>query len=149
MKNFFSMVYESWIGLYNSNFDLIFTNLFEHGGYITLGFTFILIPIILWSIFYFLWKYPYGKLWHWFLWLIVSAIIVSIISYSIANTEIFASGNQALNDAIADETTGYKNYASSLPLSYALYNGLFAIIIGIICSFLMKQISKVQIHLPI
>ena len=148
MKEFFSMVYESWIGLYHSNFDLIFTNLFEHGGYIRLGFTFILVPLILWFAFYYFWKYPYGKIWHWILWLAVSGIIVSIISYSIANTEIFASNNQALNNAIADDSTGYKNYAESLPFSYALYNGLFAIIIGIICSFLMKQFSKVQIHLP-
>jgi len=148
MKDFFSMVYESWLDLFNAKFNLIFTNFYDNGGYIKLGVTFILVPLILWFAFYYFWKYPYGKIWHWLLWLVVSGIIVSIISYSIANTEIFASNNQALNDAIADESTGYKNYAGSLPLSYALYNGLFAIVIGSICSFLMKQFSKVQIHLP-
>jgi len=148
MKEFFSMIYESWLGLFNSSFSLIFDNLFEHGGYIKLGVTFILVPLILWFAFYYFWKYPYAKLWHWIVWLAITAIIVSAITYSIANTEIFASNNQALNDAIADETTGYKNYAASLPFSYAIYNGLFAIVVGLIYSFIMKQFSKVQIHLP-
>jgi len=148
MKEIFATVYETWFGLYNQAYDLIFKTLFDNGGYMKFGLSFILIPFICWYIFYYIWKYPYGKIWHWLIYLLVTLILVFGITYSIANMSIFASDNQALNDAIADASTGYKNYADSLPLLYALYNSLFALIVGFICSLIMKQFSKIQIHLP-
>jgi hypothetical protein len=75
-------------------------------------------------------------------------LIVLGTTYGIANTEIFGSDNQALNEAIADASTGYADYADSLPLKYALANSLLALIISIIYSLIMKQFSKIQLHLP-
>lgn len=148
MKDILAPIYEKLFGLYDQNFSLVFDHLYNNGGYLKFGFSFILIPLILLGVFYYVWKYPYGKILHWLLWLVVIIIIVFGMTYSIANTEIFASGNQALNAAIDDASTGYKNYASSLPLQYALYNSLLTLVIGIIYSLILKQFSKIQIHLP-
>jgi hypothetical protein len=148
MKEFFAWIYDTVFGIFNNGCFEIFNHLFNNGGYIKFGLSFILIPLVCWFLFYYFWKYPYGKIWHWVLWLVVTILIISGITYGIANSEIFGSDNQALNELMADESTGYANYAATLPLKYALANSLLTIAIGIIYSLFMKQLSKVQIHLP-
>jgi len=148
MKDIFAPIYESLFGLYDSKYSLIFDALYNDGGYILFGLTFILIPFVLWGVFYYLWKYPYGKFWHWLLWLVLSAIIVSMVTWGLANSEIFASKNQILIDALADAESGYEQFAKNLPMKYAIYNGILSIVIGFVYSIIMKQFSKIQIHLP-
>jgi beta-lactamase regulating signal transducer with metallopeptidase domain len=148
MKETFGSIYDTLFGIFNNDFFLVFQHLFENGGYIKLGFSFILIPLVFWLLFYYLWKYPYARIWHWLVWLLISIVTVMGITYGIANAEIFNSNNQALNEAIADESNGYEDYVSSLPLKYAMVNCLLAAITGFIYSLLLKQFSKIQIHLP-
>lgn len=149
MKDLFAPIYETWFGLYNQNYDLIFTTLYNDGGYVKFGLIFTLIPLILWLLFYYVWKYPYGRIWHWLVWLLITFIIVFGLTWGLANSEIFASSNQGLIDALADPTSGYEVYGSSLPIKYALINGSLSIIVSIIYSLIMKQFSKIQIHLPL
>ena len=148
MNEFFGTIYDALFGIFNNLYFLIFQHLYENGGYIKLGLSFILIPLVCWLLFYYLWKYPYGKLWHWLVWMAVIVLIVFGATYGIANTEILGSDNQALNEAIADASTGYGDYAATLPLKYAMANSLVALIIGFVYSLIMKQFSKIQLHLP-
>lgn len=148
MKDIFATIYETWFQLYDSQFDLIFRTLYYDGGYIMFGLSFILIPLILWLLFYYVWPNPYGKFWHWLVWLIIIFLIVVGLTYGIANNEIFVSDNQALNDALADPESGYEQFAKTLPLKYALFNGILTIGVGFIYSLILKQFSKIQIHLP-
>jgi energy-coupling factor transporter transmembrane protein EcfT len=148
MKDIIATIYEKIFGLYNADFTLIFDHLYDNGGYVYIGWSLCLISLICSLLFYYVWKYPYAKKWHWLLWLILTMIIIFGVTYGITNLEIFASNNQALNDAIADVDTGYNDYATSLPWQYALYNGFLAGLLGFIYSLAMKQFSKIQIHLP-
>lgn len=148
MKDLFAPIYEKMLGIFHQDYVLIFDQLYDKSGYIKLGLSFFLIPLICWFLFYYFWKYPYGKIWHWLVWLFITVVIVSSISYGIANTEIFASDNQALNSAIAASSTGYQKYAEMLPLKYALYNGLLTLIVGFLYCLVMKQKSRIQMHLP-
>jgi hypothetical protein len=148
MNEFFGKIYDTLFGIFNNLYFLIFQHLYDNGGYVKLGLSFILIPLVCWLLFYYLWKYPYGKLWHWLVWMAVTVLIVICATYGIANTEILGSDNQALNEAIADASTGYGDYAATLPLKYAMANSLLALIIGFIYSLIMKQFSKIQLHLP-
>ena len=147
MKDIFATIYETWFQLYDSQFSLIFDTLYN-AGYIMFGLSFILIPLILWLLFYYVWNYPYGKLWHWLVWLIITFLIVAGSTFGIANNEIFVSVNQALIDALADPESGYEQFAKTLPLKYALFNGILTNGVGIIYSLVLKQFSKIQIHLP-
>ena len=148
MNNFFATIYETIFGLYDSQFSRIFDTLYDNGGYNLLGITFIFIPLIMFAGFYFLWRYPYGKIWHWFLWLIIAFLITSSISWGISNNEIFLSDNQALIDALSDPETRYEEYANTLTIKHAFFNGLLSIASGFIWSLLLKPFSKIQIHLP-
>jgi len=148
MKDIFAPIYETWFGLYNQTYDLIFTTLYNDGGYIKFGLTFVLIPLICWLLFYYAWRYPYGRVWHWLVWLIFVTLIVLGVTWGIANSEILASTNQDLIDALADNESGYEVYANSLPLKYAFINAGLTVIISFIYSLIMKQFSKIQIHLP-
>jgi len=85
---------------------------------------------------------------HWIIWLVVIVAIVFGTTWGIANSEIFASSNPDLNNAIADPKSGYEAYAQTLPLKYATINSILTVGITIIYSFVMKQFSKVQAHLP-
>ena len=148
MKELFGSIYDTLFGIFNNDFFLVFQHLFDNGGYIKLGLSFILIPLVFWLAFYYLWRYPYARIWHWLIWLLISILTVMVITYAVANAEIFNSNNQALNEAIADESTRYESYVSSLPSKYALVNSLLAAVLGFIYSLLLKQFSKIQIHLP-
>jgi hypothetical protein len=144
----FAPIYEKLFGLYDSDFSLIFDHLYDKGGYIEFGLLFILIPLVCWSFFYYVLKYPYGRIIHWLLCLIITIVVVSGSTYGVVRSEIFASNNEALNNAIADASTNYETYVSSLSLKYAIFNGLLSGVWGFVCSLVMKRFSKIQIHLP-
>ena len=144
----FSGIYETIFGIRDDKFSLIFSTLYNEWGYIKLGLTFLFIPLLSWFLFYYVWRYPYGKLWHWALWFLISGIVVFGCTWSLANTIILASNNQQLIDALNDPQSGYKQYASDLPLIYAMINTSLALVLGFICSLIFKQLSKIQMHLP-
>lgn len=148
MNDFFATIYETVFGRYDAQFELIFAELYENGGYILLGLSFFAVPLFLFLGFYFLWKYPYGRLWHWVFWLLITFIITGGIAWGIASNEIYSSDNQALNEALLDPESGYMSYAATLPPKYALINGGLSLILGFIYSLMLKQFSKIQIHLP-
>lgn len=148
MKEFFAAIYDTWFGVFNQQYILIFRNLFDEGGYIMFGLCFIFIPLILWLFFYYVWNNPYGKFWHWLFWLIIISLLVAGTTWVIASHEIFGSSNQMLNDALTTPGSGYNDYAQSLPIKYAIINGFLTLVISFIYSLIMKQFSKIQIHLP-
>ena len=148
MKKFFSMIYETWFQFYDPQFELIFDTLFQEGGYVQMGMAFLLLPILLWVVFYYVWKSPYGKFFHWFLWLLAVAVSVGGLCGVLFDNSIYDSGNQELIDALADQESGYSDYAFSLPLKYALANAGLSVVMSFIYSLILKQKSKLQIHLP-
>ncbi len=148
MRDIFAALYETVFGIYDSQFSLIFNTLYDDGGYVKLGLTLFLAPLFLWSLFYYAWKNPYGKFLHWFVWLVISFLIVGGVTWGIANNEIFVSNNQALIDAIDDPNSGYKQFAQTLPLNYTWVNGALTLILGFVYSIILKRWSKIQIHLP-
>jgi len=148
MKNIFAPIYETWFSIYEPNYRLLFDTLYNGNGYIYLGLSFIIIPLICWYLFYYTWKFPYGNFLHWLLWMLIAVVIVFASTWSIANSEIFASNNQKLIEALNDPETGYKEYATSLPTMYGSINSLMALLLGFIFALFMKRYSKVQTHLP-
>ena len=148
MRELIAIIYENRLEIYEAEFKLIYYTLFEDGGYTFLGLTILLVPLTMFIAFYFLWQYPYGKLWHWLLWLLITIVLTSGISWGISNNEIFLSDNQELMKALNNQNSGYEEHANTLPNTYAFYNGLFSIVVGFIYSLFMKQFSKIQIHLP-
>lgn len=146
MNSFFAFIYDTLFGVYDQNYDLVYTHLFDNGGYTYFGLIFLLIPIAGWLLFYFVWNYPYGKFIHWLIWLLVVTLITMGATYGVADAQIFSSSNQELNDALAEVL--FSDYCSSLPMTYTLINGLLAAIVGILSSLILKRFSKVQIHLP-
>lgn len=148
MNDLFATLYETLFGLYDAQFSLIFDTLYQDNGYRLLGWCFLLVPLLMFGVFYFLWKNPYGKFWHWLLWLFAAFLVTGGVSLGISNNEILLSEDQALIDALADAASGYEAYAKSLPLRYALFNGLLGMVTGFAYSLVLKQFSKIQIHLP-
>ncbi len=148
MNELFAAMYESLFGIYNASYPEIFSTLYDYGGYVKLGLIFLLVPLVFWGVFYLLWRYPYGRVWHWLLWLLLSAVTILVVSWLTAKSAIFDSGNQALVDALADPESGYKAFAAPLPLRYALINSGLALVVGFVYSLILKPFSKIQMHLP-
>lgn len=147
MKDIFATLYETLLGIFSNQFNVIFNTLYG-GGYTYLGITFLLIPLIFFFLFYFVWNNPYGGIWHWLVWLIITALVTFGLAWILSNELIFNSNNQQLRDLLANQDSGYEDYALTLPIKYAIWNAVFAIILGFIYSLIMKQFSKVQTHLP-
>lgn len=144
----FSTLYETLFGIYYEKYQLIFSTLNENGSYLKLGLLFIIIPLVLWCIFYFVWRYPYGRKWHWGLWLVITGIIVLICTWQMSKSEIFVTSNQQLYDALNDPQSGYNQYAQRVINKYSAVNFLLSLVLGFVYSLFLKQYSKIQMHLP-
>ncbi len=148
MNDLFANIFEVWFRIYDSNYVLIFRTLFTENVYGTFGGLSLVIPLILIFPFYFIWKYPYANFWHWLLWVIIISLVQAAIAWAIYEDTIFLSTNPDLQDALASQETGYNDYANSLTKKYALISGFLALIFSFLYSLILKQFSKVQIHLP-
>lgn len=146
IKEIFAAVYEIWV--YDPQFNLIFRTLFDEGSYVLFGLVFISVPLLMWTLFYFAWKYPYGKYWHWLMWMAITMISAAAITYGTANSEIFASSSQSLIGALQDKSSGYFDFASILPIRYAAINAGYSMVLGFAYSLIIKRYSKIQLHLP-
>jgi hypothetical protein len=74
--NFLSMPLQQFMktnysGCGTRNLNLFSINYIMKGGILPWADIFIFIPIIGMALFYFLWQYPYARLWHWLVWLAV------------------------------------------------------------------------------
>jgi len=134
--------------LYSSKFPLIFDVLYHNGIYNYLGLMFVLIPFFFMFLFYYLLKYPYLKFWHWLVYLLLIGLVTGVVSGVFVSNAILSSGNQLLNEALADSSSGYQQYANGLPFKYAFYNILLGLLFGFIGSLIIRPWSKIQIHLP-
>lgn len=148
MNDFFARIYESWCQLYDSAspFVLLFDAFFEGKAYLQMGLAVLLLPLLLWALFYFFWQSPYGKIGHWILWLFVVAGVVGVVTYSLANNVIQTSGDIDLANELSNEE--FQNYFTNLLLKYAFVNAGISFIVSLIYSLIIKQKSKMQIHLP-
>lgn len=146
ISNFFAMVYETWFSIYNQNFNVVHTALYDSSSYFWIGISSLIIPIIVCLFFYFLWMFPYGKWYHWLIWMLGSSFLVLCCTFAISNLILFDPNNPILNNAYGDLPT--YNYASSLPIKYGVCNFFIAFAAGFFISIICKQFSKIQTHLP-
>ena len=139
LNDAFAAIYENrFFGIFDAKYQPIFRKLFDEGGYTSMGLIFILIPIGLMALFYFLWKYPYGKYWHWLIWLGISTIVVA--------TSTIGFANSLLAVYLTDSET--VDFTSSIITRYAIINAVLGVIVAFLISLLFKRLSKIQKHLP-
>jgi hypothetical protein len=148
MKDFFASIYETLFGIYNSSYQLIFDTLYDNNVYFWFVIISLVIPLIACVIFYYSYKNPYATLFNWALFMGSSIVIALMITSALASYEIYASSASLIKE-LNNPSSTYQNYASLLPLKYALVNFLLAAFSCIIFSLIFKQRSKVQTHLPI
>lgn len=147
LSDMFGTIFDTIFGIYDPSFhNPVFQHLYESGFYILLGLVFLIIPIILLSLFYFLWKYPYGNIWHWLIWSFIILIVVFLVSFGISDSFILNSNNPEMHNCY--NLSECYNYIGSLPLKYSLANTSISLIIILIISLIIKRYSKIQTHLP-
>jgi len=134
--------------LYDVDYYVIYETLYETGAYGALAAFAAGPALALFTAFYFLWTYPYGKFWHWAFCLGLSLLITMIGSYVWVYNELFYSYNNELIALLNDPETGYDYYASSLPWNYSFINGAIGALVAFIFSLGIKRFSKIQMHLP-
>lgn len=150
MSSIFAPFYEFFF--YDQNYQLIFDQLYQGPGYFWMGILLTLFPVALLIPFYWDYKFsfrnPYYGVKTWILWLLVSALIISILTYLFAYQFIFATDNDNLNLALNDPNLKYEEYAKYLIWMYTLLNGFGSLVVSFIHSLWMKQFSKLHIHIP-
>ena len=145
LNDFFVALYEKFgiIGPFGEIFNVLYLN----NSYLYLGMLFIIIPLIGSILFYFFYKNPYSKWFHWVFLLIVVLIIVLISTIERANRYIFASPDIQLINLLNDNMQAYA-FAQSLVIKFVIANSILATLTFIIFSLIAKQFSKHQGHLP-
>lgn len=138
MNNLFASFYEIVNSIWLQDYDYIFRYLYDSAAYASMGWFLILLPIGLLSMFYFLWRYPYGHVWHWLIWILVIGLVTGGVTYGFCHTR--------LAEYLATPET--EEYASSLVFRYALSNTIYATVLGALHSLWMSRFSKIQMHLP-
>lgn len=132
--------FENILGFFINQFSFIFQEMYDAGGYSKMGLILIFIPLILLLIFYFLWKYPYGRLWHWLVLISIAAIFAAGITYGTTRL--------TLVDYILSSDQDVANFAQNLVIKYSFLNGFLSLLVSFLWSLLLKQFSKIQMHLP-
>ena len=133
-------ILEDKLGLFDSNYQYIFDSMLEYGVYNKIGLSFIGVTLLMMAAFYYLYKNPYAKITHWFLALIISAVIGSWMTYSLSRN--------GLAEYILDSDQAVVSFTNNLILAYTGINFVLALIFGFIASFALRLGSKVQPHLP-
>jgi len=150
MSSIFAPFYELFF--FSQNYQLIFDQLYEGPGYFWMGILLTILPVGLLIPFYWDYKFsfrnPYYGVKIWIIWLIVSAFIVSSLTYMFAVQFIFNTSNENLNIALSDPNLKYEEYAKYLIWMYTLLNGFGSLVVGFIHCLWMKQFSKLHIHIP-
>ncbi len=148
-SDWFATIYDRVFNIFNNDFqEPVFQYFFDSGFYIALGVIFTLVPLALMAIFYFWWKYPYGKWWHWLIWCAITTLLVLGGTFGYANH--FIIGSDAQEMITCYNVPECSDYIKGLPIEYAKANAFLALIVGFIGSLILKQFkfSKVQTHLP-
>lgn len=152
MRDFFAMIYEIEGLIFKPDFLFLFKELFLGNGYILLGLSLLFIPLLSFMLFYwdsrFPWGNPYRKKFNWFLWLVLTAAILTGVSYAIVFPALFYSSNPVLIDAMKDPATGYAVFAAGLTVKLSILNGVYSLLVGFLWSLLIKQKSVLHIHIP-
>lgn len=148
MNKLFAAFYENWMGIFNQQYNLIFRSLYDGSGYFLLSLPVYSLSLLFLALFYLVWKYPYAKWWHWLLWLVFILVVIGGSTYGIFMQQIFQSNNPDLIAALYNPDTGYENFAYRVVWEYVQVNVFFAGVLGVCYSLLLKQISKIQKHLP-
>lgn len=142
-----SNLYYFLLDAFASDYELFYGVFDSSNVYILLFLTGFLLPLLLWTIFYFLVNYPYTKMFHWIFVMLIILIAVFGISYSQVNITIVGSTSDDFNNLLASDQVA-QDVANSLPIYFGLLNVLYAFISSIFYCFVLKRFSKIQMHLP-
>lgn len=161
MNDLIANLYEGLF--YNSDYQVLFDFLYQIGGlfngYNVMALIFIVLPILVWSIFYFIYKKPTAGLSTWIFWWIGIALLVGGVTYWFLFERIFSTiadnfntddGNlvKKLLNYFEDPNSGYSSFANNTIIYLSLYNALLSLVWGFIYSIIIKRWSKQFIHLP-
>jgi hypothetical protein len=135
MNDFFEQIFYEYPFLYNGDYT---TALSKNSFFINLGLLMIVIPIVIMAVFYFINKYPYGKLWHWLIAWVVSGALVAIISYNLLNEELAV---YILSPSEFPDAGGFV-------MNLVWANLVYSLVVGFIISFVYKQVPGPQSTLP-
>ena len=147
ISEWFATIYDRLFNIFHPDFQSpVFQYLLDSGFYIMIGLISLLIPFSLMAVFYYLWKYPYGKWWQWLIWYFIIVWVVFGWTFGYANQFINASDAQEMIPCYNVQACA--DYIKGLPIEYAKANIFLSLIVGFFCSLILKQFSKVQPHLP-
>lgn len=146
MNTAFATLYENII--FNSDHSALFNHLFELYKYTDFGLTMLIVPIIFLVLFYFMWRNPYGKKWHYFTWLLISSVLVFGITYYIVFIAVIDSGDPQIQDLLYDSSNGFESFAYQYFIKISLLNSALSFVLGFLLSLVMKRFSTLQTHLP-
>ncbi len=132
--------FENIFGIYDDRFSIVFQNFYQYGGYNDMGLLLIGVPLIISGLFYLVWKYPYGTIFHW--------IIMIVITACIAAGSTYGTTRLALADSLISPDPNIVDFTNLLVLKYTLLNALLSLLVSFLYSLVLKQFSKVQMHLP-
>jgi hypothetical protein len=112
--------------------------LFKSDSYTLIGMTFICLPVLLLTGFYYAWNPTFGRWYHWLLTLFLSTIAVAGISYGILGSSL----------ARYFDNPDYKDLNRFI-IKFILLTCLYAFITGVAFSFLLKLRSSNNRNNPI
>lgn len=143
----FGWIFDTLFGIFKTEFQSpVFQYFLDSDFYTNLGLIFILTPLIMFVLFYYGWRYPYGKWWHWLIWYIIILIIVYGGTFFYAREFILSSNSQEMIACYDVEQCA--KYIKNLHFEYAKANTICSAVVGFLGSLVLKQFSKVQTHLP-
>lgn len=127
--------------VFKNEYDYIFDLLYNKSSYGDMFIISLTVPIVLYLVFYYLIRLPYLTILHW----LIVLLIVILLTFGFE----FAYLRDVLSEYLMSGDYEEAEYTSNLIYFYSFLNVGFSIIFGIVFSFILKQWSKMYMHLPI
>lgn len=148
LKDFFVYIYESvyYDQAYREVFDILYGNSIIC-GYFWLFCIAFFIPVVCMGLFYFVWKYPFGKWYHWFIWSGITVLISGLTTRKFLY-EILSIPLRDFSYGDGGGVWTVNEFTDKLIREYTLLNSLYSILIILVFTLVFKQFSTHQAHLP-
>ena len=134
---FFEVVFDKYV----DQFSYIFTHIYDNNGYDMMFLILIGIPLLFFLVFYYLCRNPYFTKTSWAIVLGISTLVVIGATYGYSR--------ELLIEYIFSGEIEEEDYTLNLTLFYSLLNGSLSLFVGFLWSLVLKQRSKLYMHLPI
>lgn len=147
MNDLFLFIYEMIARIYSPSYVELYNKMADENIYGLFGWVHIIIPAILWTFFYYYYRWPYRTVAGWRKYGVFVVFFTIVVLAVIYYAKVLRSSSEDFLNAFLSNLL-LRAHGYSLIWKYAIVNLVVAVILSRLWCLLLHRWSKLHIHLP-